>query len=100
MSNISGLIQETLHTHDGNSKLSGDSYDALEACQSNAEGKEQEFEASEPASKESILKNWPLMSSIIAYCVFSLHDMAYTEVCLKSFSTLKYVLLWSRNFLH
>ncbi|XP_076927069.1 protein ZINC INDUCED FACILITATOR-LIKE 1-like [Bidens hawaiensis] len=28
----------------------------------------------------SLLKNWPLMSSIIVYCVFSLHDMAYTEV--------------------
>ncbi|KAJ0959823.1 hypothetical protein J5N97_000474 [Dioscorea zingiberensis] len=25
------------------------------------------------------LPNWPLMSSIIVYCVFSLHDMAYTE---------------------
>ncbi|KAL8251500.1 hypothetical protein R6Q59_035193 [Mikania micrantha] len=28
----------------------------------------------------SLLKNWPLMSSIIVYCVFSLHDMAYTEI--------------------
>ncbi|KAL8231755.1 hypothetical protein R6Q57_001533 [Mikania cordata] len=27
----------------------------------------------------TLLKNWPLMSSIIVYCVFSLHDMAYTE---------------------
>ncbi|KAM0004663.1 putative major facilitator superfamily, MFS transporter superfamily [Helianthus debilis subsp. tardiflorus] len=27
-----------------------------------------------------LLKNWPLMSSIIVYCVFSLHDMAYTEI--------------------
>lgn len=31
----------------------------------------------------SLLKNWPLMSSIIVYCVFSLHDMAYSEVALK-----------------
>ncbi|KAI3725781.1 hypothetical protein L1987_65574 [Smallanthus sonchifolius] len=28
----------------------------------------------------TLLKNWPLMSSIIVYCVFSLHDMAYNEV--------------------
>ncbi|GKE19881.1 hypothetical protein Tco_1431393, partial [Tanacetum coccineum] len=28
----------------------------------------------------SLFKNWPLMSSIIVYCVFSLHDMAYSEI--------------------
>nr|GEU76404.1 major facilitator superfamily domain protein [Tanacetum cinerariifolium] len=28
----------------------------------------------------SLLKNWPLMSSIVVYCVFSLHDMAYSEI--------------------
>ncbi|KAI9387947.1 hypothetical protein POPTR_010G248401v4 [Populus trichocarpa] len=33
-----------------------------------------------PPSKESLLKNWPLMSSSIVYCVFSLHDMAYSEI--------------------
>ncbi|XP_045802379.1 protein ZINC INDUCED FACILITATOR-LIKE 1-like [Trifolium pratense] len=26
---------------------------------------------------ENLFTNWPLMSSIIAYCVFSLHDVAY-----------------------
>uniref|UniRef100_A0A7N0ZZJ3 Uncharacterized protein n=1 Tax=Kalanchoe fedtschenkoi TaxID=63787 RepID=A0A7N0ZZJ3_KALFE len=31
-------------------------------------------------SWKSLLINWPLMSSIIIYCVFSLHDMAYTEI--------------------
>lgn len=30
--------------------------------------------------KKSLWKNWPLMSSIITYCVFSLHDTAYSEV--------------------
>jgi hypothetical protein len=30
--------------------------------------------------KKSLLKNWPLMSSIITYCVFSLHYTAYVEV--------------------
>lgn len=27
-----------------------------------------------------IIRNWPLMSSIIVYCIFSLHDMAYSEI--------------------
>ena len=63
---ISGLTQETLHTHNENDKLRKNSYNALE----------------EPTSKESLIKNWPLMSSIIVFCVFSLHDMAYSEVCL------------------
>lgn len=31
-------------------------------------------------SQENLLKNWPLMSSVIVYCVFAFHDMAYTEV--------------------
>ena len=32
---------------------------------------------------KSLYKNWPLMSSIIAYCVFTLHDTAYSEVIFK-----------------
>lgn len=28
----------------------------------------------------SLLRNWPLMASINVYCLWSLHDMAYTEV--------------------
>ncbi|KAI9157674.1 hypothetical protein LWI28_026113 [Acer negundo] len=69
------LAQETLHMH-GDDNISPDaSFDALESasCLSKQEG-------SEGTSKKSLLKNWPLMSSIIVYCVFSLHDMAYTEV--------------------
>ncbi|KAG5150129.1 hypothetical protein JHK82_017010 [Glycine max] len=31
-------------------------------------------------NNESVFRNWPLMSSIIVYCVFSLHDNAYSEV--------------------
>ncbi|KAL2942991.1 Protein ZINC INDUCED FACILITATOR-LIKE 1 [Bienertia sinuspersici] len=30
--------------------------------------------------KKNLYKNWPLMSAIIVYCIFSLHDMAYTEI--------------------
>ncbi|KAL2465852.1 Protein ZINC INDUCED FACILITATOR-LIKE 1 [Abeliophyllum distichum] len=32
------------------------------------------------ATQWSLLKNWPLMSSIIVYCIFQLHDMAYSEI--------------------
>uniref|UniRef100_A0A453HQ79 Major facilitator superfamily (MFS) profile domain-containing protein n=1 Tax=Aegilops tauschii subsp. strangulata TaxID=200361 RepID=A0A453HQ79_AEGTS len=32
-----------------------------------------------PHPEKSLYKNWPLMSSIIAYCVFTLHDTAYSE---------------------
>lgn len=39
-------------------------------------------------SKQSLLKNWPLMSAIIVYCVFSLQEMAYIEVL----SLLKHIL--------
>nr|GMD01339.1 protein ZINC INDUCED FACILITATOR-LIKE 1-like [Ipomoea batatas] len=39
-----------------------------------------EVEAAETCSKQSLFKNCPLISSIIVYCVFSLHDMAYTEI--------------------
>jgi hypothetical protein len=31
-------------------------------------------------TNKSLLKNWPLMSSIILFCVTSFDDMAYTEV--------------------
>lgn len=61
---------------------SNDSCDALEAATGAYKGDETrtDYEARKPASNESLLKNWPLMSSIIVYCIFSLHDMAYTEV--------------------
>ncbi|KAJ6802802.1 protein ZINC INDUCED FACILITATOR-LIKE 1-like isoform X1 [Iris pallida] len=42
--------------------------------------KDEETGVGPPAPKENLFKNWPLMSSVIVYCVFSLHDMAYTEI--------------------
>ncbi|KAK1280620.1 Protein ZINC INDUCED FACILITATOR-LIKE 1 [Acorus gramineus] len=65
-------LPETLHTHPED-KGSNSNKD-LESPYANKE------ETSEKVSKESLLKNWPLMSSIIVYCVFSLHDMAYNEI--------------------
>ncbi|KAG6744608.1 hypothetical protein POTOM_051244 [Populus tomentosa] len=62
------LAQETIHNHKGNDEECNDS-DALGATT---------FESN--SSQKSLLKNWPLISSIIAYCVFQLHDMAYAEI--------------------
>ncbi|XP_012849913.1 PREDICTED: protein ZINC INDUCED FACILITATOR 1-like [Erythranthe guttata] len=67
-------IPETLHTHKSEKIASRDSYDGLEC------GGKEETEGQKSNSKENLLKNWPLMSSIFVYCIFSLHDMAYTEI--------------------
>ncbi|KAL3381611.1 hypothetical protein AABB24_001631 [Solanum stoloniferum] len=65
-------IPETLHNHDSE-RPRQDSSKALEAASDTKDG-------NESAPKENLFKNWPLMSSIISYCVFALHDMAYSEI--------------------
>ncbi|GAB4855225.1 Protein ZINC INDUCED FACILITATOR-LIKE 1 [Ancistrocladus abbreviatus] len=70
-------LPETLHNHKDNSSKD-DGFDALEAATFGSSAKE--IEGTAPTSKKSLFKNWPLMSSIIVYCIFSLHDMAYTEI--------------------
>ncbi|CAI0410479.1 unnamed protein product [Linum tenue] len=62
-------LPETLHTHKEKRAACDDSFDALETASG-----EQKKQAA------SLLRNWPLMSSIMVYCIFSLHDMAYTEI--------------------
>ncbi|PIA48397.1 hypothetical protein AQUCO_01400776v1 [Aquilegia coerulea] len=64
-------LPETLHRNHGDND-EDNSYEALEASQGNRKG--------HSASKKSLLKNWPLMSSVIVYCIFSLNDMAYSEI--------------------
>ncbi|XP_058753920.1 protein ZINC INDUCED FACILITATOR-LIKE 1-like [Vicia villosa] len=64
---------ETLHYHTG-SKESGDNMESAEDGSSKTEKDKMN------KKDESIFLNWPLMSSIIVYCVFSLHDIAYQEV--------------------
>ncbi|CAN1804380.1 Protein ZINC INDUCED FACILITATOR-LIKE 1 [Linum perenne] len=70
LSTDSPVKKETLHTHKENS-----------AAPPLEEGNEEKslIEEKKPAGK-SLLRNWPLMSSILVYCIFSLHDMAYTEI--------------------
>jgi hypothetical protein len=59
--------QETLHKHTNLEKV-------VEAAEPSTSQEHTE------SPKKSLLKNWPLMSSIITYSVFSLHDTAYSEV--------------------
>lgn len=61
-------LPETLHFH---------KRDELESAPCDTEEKTNEGKG---PTLGSLLKNWPLMSSIIVYCVFSLHDMAYSEI--------------------
>ncbi|KAH6772443.1 hypothetical protein C2S52_004763 [Perilla frutescens var. hirtella] len=69
------LSAETLHTHNSKRRASKDD-DSLEAATQQYSAKMDENKC----CKKSLFKNWPLMSSIIVYCVFSLHDMAYAEI--------------------
>ncbi|KAL2326215.1 hypothetical protein Fmac_025273 [Flemingia macrophylla] len=66
-------IPETLHNHNCSNEFIDDA-EALENG-SNSADKDRMIR-----KNENLLLNWPLMSSIIAYCVFSLHDIAYQEV--------------------
>ncbi|XVE68383.1 hypothetical protein DITRI_Ditri09bG0064100 [Diplodiscus trichospermus] len=73
---ISCFLPETLHIHKRDDKESDDVNDAvvMSTCEPNAN------EKVEIEGQQSLLRNWPLMSSIIVYCVFQLHDMAYAEI--------------------
>ncbi|KAJ6925235.1 hypothetical protein NC652_018239 [Populus alba x Populus x berolinensis] len=62
------LLPETLHSHVGDGEVCNDSVALGTAA----------FESNSP--RKSLLKNWSLISSIIVYCVFQLHDMAYAEI--------------------
>ena len=66
-------LQETLHNHNSNNE----SIDNSEALENGSSGASNEKTIQK---NENLLRNWPLMSSILSYCVFSLHDIAYQEV--------------------
>ncbi|KAI4323653.1 hypothetical protein L6164_023242 [Bauhinia variegata] len=68
-------IPETLHNH----RDSNESIDQVEALENGSSGANIDKTYQKPEN-ENLLLNWPLMSSIISYCVFSLHDVAYQEV--------------------
>ncbi|KAK9067466.1 hypothetical protein SSX86_014795 [Deinandra increscens subsp. villosa] len=64
-------LPETLHFH---------KTDELESASDHIPGAEKKLDEKKDSTLISLLKNWPLMSSIIVYCVFSLHNMAYSEI--------------------
>ncbi|KAL8159728.1 hypothetical protein V2J09_001265 [Rumex salicifolius] len=64
-------LEETLHKHP-EIPMEDNSYKALESATCG--------ECPKKASKKSILKNWQLMSTLPVYCIFSFHDMAYSEI--------------------
>ncbi|GMN67459.1 hypothetical protein TIFTF001_036521 [Ficus carica] len=65
-------LPETLHIHTKKDEEHEHGADPKETLQ--------ESEETCSTSQQSLLKNWPLMSAIIVYCVFQLHDMAYAEI--------------------
>ncbi|KAL8159729.1 LOW QUALITY PROTEIN: hypothetical protein V2J09_001266 [Rumex salicifolius] len=76
-----GIWQETLHKHK-ETVPHDDSYEALESAANGSCSREssQTSNLVVPTYKGSILKNWPLMSTFPVYCIFSFHDMAYSEI--------------------
>ncbi|KAK4723234.1 hypothetical protein R3W88_026013 [Solanum pinnatisectum] len=82
---MSCWLPETLHKHNKIKKDKNNFQDAVEGTpdESNGLNMSQNTNYSEriaPSSQKSLLKNWPLVSSIIVYCVFQLHDIAYLEI--------------------
>ncbi|KAK1277896.1 putative peptide/nitrate transporter [Acorus gramineus] len=71
-------LPETLHIHHEDEEIN--SNENLESSAYCFDSKPNKEVAKEKKSKENLFKNWPLMSSILVYCVFSLHNMAYTEI--------------------
>ncbi|WVZ71571.1 hypothetical protein U9M48_020143 [Paspalum notatum var. saurae] len=70
-------LPETLHFH-GDEKA--EAIDELEAQVSDSNLEALKAKESRGESTKNLLKNWQLMSAIILYCVFSLHDTAYLEI--------------------
>lgn len=81
------LMQETLHMHNERVSARFDRCDVLEASSNEISEVEniKDVDRRVAPSKANLLKNWPLMSTIIVYCVFSLQEMAYTEVSIFSY---------------
>ncbi|KAK1381255.1 Zinc induced facilitator 1 [Heracleum sosnowskyi] len=72
-------LPETLHMPEFHKVPRNDSLEKLESAYGSDE-KEDMSDNMKTDSSGSLYTNWPLMSSILVYCVFSLHDMAYTEI--------------------
>lgn len=71
------LFQETLHKH----KLNMKEDQTIRYSYSHLADFEESMEGHTSSTKYmDLLKNWPLMSSVILFCIISFDDSAYTEV--------------------
>ncbi|KAK4378129.1 hypothetical protein RND71_004425 [Anisodus tanguticus] len=82
---MSFWLPETLHKHNKIKKEKSNFHDAAEGTPDESNGLNvspsmRYSEHKAPSSQKSLLKNWPLVSSIIVYCIFQLHDIAYLEI--------------------
>jgi hypothetical protein len=86
-------VQETLHIHDDDQLSDGENYSTDNAKLMAADVDEESAvpilehaPADKLAGKKdkdsmfTILKNRPLVSAVLVYCTWSMHNMAYTEV--------------------
>ncbi|KAI4383717.1 hypothetical protein MLD38_009523 [Melastoma candidum] len=71
-------LPETLHMHHDTACRNANSNNQ-EDVERVVETKEQ-VEPKTAVHEPSLFKNWPLMSTIIVYCVFSLQEVAYVEI--------------------
>ncbi|KAF8021794.1 hypothetical protein BT93_G2050 [Corymbia citriodora subsp. variegata] len=71
-------LPETLHKHHGSSELD-ESHKDMETASLQSSSKYNMHTVGRETPKKPLIRNWPLMSSIILYCVVSLHNVAYTE---------------------
>ncbi|XP_041997326.1 protein ZINC INDUCED FACILITATOR-LIKE 1-like isoform X1 [Salvia splendens] len=73
-------LPETIHAHNKENIAQkaameeDDIYESFESC------KVEVYEPKPTVSQKSLLRDWPLMSAIMVYCIFQLHDMAYSEI--------------------
>jgi hypothetical protein len=76
-------FQETLHTHKPDKKEDQENQPIIEHLAADSEESVEKNISS--ATTKDLFKNWPLMSSIILYCIVCFDDMAYSEVCFDLF---------------
>ncbi|KAH9311290.1 hypothetical protein KI387_026325, partial [Taxus chinensis] len=78
------LLPETLHKHplreEENPDLNPVDIDIENEEPQNEKTYMKEKEEGKMATLKTIINNWPVMSTIIINCVFSLHDIAYSEI--------------------
>ena len=74
---ICNKFQETMHTHKTNKMKDQASESSIANFSDHEEAIENNITSTK---KKNLLNNWPLMSSIILFCIVCFDDMAYTEV--------------------